>query len=223
MADRGLKSGSGERAVPPAHLRIVGQALTGLIARAPFVWPVLRTPIRRFFDRIAPQWDERTEVDSPERLAPLAAALDYVAEPPARAVDLGTGTGAAALMLARRYPQARVVGVDISEPMIAAARAKLQGTELGGRVEFDVEDIAALPYGDEAFDLVAQVSTPVFFDEIVRVLAPSGYVAIVSSLGSATPFHTPEPVLERGFRRRGLEVVARGEAGPGTFFVARRT
>ena len=208
--------------MPPAPLRIIGQALTGLIARAPFVWPVLRTPIRRFFDRIAPQWDERTAVDSPERLVPLAAALDHVVEPPARAIDLGTGTGAAALMLARRYSEARVVGVDISEPMIAAAQAKLQGTELGGRVEFDVEDIAALPYGDGAFDLVAQVSTPVFFDEIVRVLAPSGYVAIISSLGSATPFHTPELVLERGFRRRGLEVVARGGAGPGTFFVARR-
>jgi ubiquinone/menaquinone biosynthesis C-methylase UbiE len=211
-----------DRPLPPAPLRIAGQAITGLIARAPFLWPLLRGPTRRFFDRLAPQWDERTDADSPERLAPLEAALEHLTGPPARIVDLGTGTGVAALMLARRYPRARVVGVDISEPMIAAAEAKLAATELGDRVEFEVADIAALPYEDGAFDLVAQVSTPVFFDEIARVLSPSGHVAIISSLGTATPFHTPDRVLERGFRARGLEAVATGEAGRGTFLVARR-
>jgi ubiquinone/menaquinone biosynthesis C-methylase UbiE len=209
-------------ALPPARLRITGQAISALIARAPFLWPVLRGPTRRFFDRIAPQWDERTDADSPERAAPLEAALDHVADAPARIVDLGTGTGAAALMLARRYPEARVVGVDISEPMIAAASKKLAGTGLGGRIAFEVADIAALPHDDGAFDLVAQISTPVFFDEIARVLAPSGHVAVVSSLGPATPFHTPDRLLERGFRARGIEPVATGGAGRGTFFLARK-
>jgi ubiquinone/menaquinone biosynthesis C-methylase UbiE len=210
-----------DRDLPPARLRIAGQVLTGMIARAPFLWPLLRRPTRSFFDRLAPHWDERTHADSPERFAPLAAALDHVANPPGRILDLGTGTGAAALALARRYPEARVLGVDISEPMITAARAKLAGTGLGERVQFEVADIAALPHPDREFDLVAQVSTPVFFDEIVRVLAPFGHVAIVSSLGPATPFHTSEPVLERGFRRRGLDVVATGAAGRGTFLLAR--
>jgi ubiquinone/menaquinone biosynthesis C-methylase UbiE len=211
-----------EQALPPARLRIAGQALTGLVARAPYLWPLLRGPTRRFFDRIAPHWDERTSADSPERLAPLDAALQHLPETPGRIIDLGTGTGVAALALARRYPEASVVGVDISEPMVAAARAKLATSELCGRVELEVADIAALPYPDGEFDLVAQISTPVFFDEIARVLAPSGHVAIVSSLGPATPFHTPDRVLERGFRARGIEEVATGRAELGTYFVARR-
>jgi ubiquinone/menaquinone biosynthesis C-methylase UbiE len=196
--------------------------LSHLVARFPALWPLLRGPTRRFFDRVAPHWDERVEPDSPEHLAALEAAADRIDRPPGRIIDLGTGTGAAALMLARRFPQAEVVGVDISEPMIAAARSKLATSGLGGRVAFEVADAAALPYGDGTFDLVAQISTPVFFDEIVRVLAPGGHVAIVSSLGPATPFHTPDPLLERGFRERGLDVAETGQTGPGTFLLARR-
>ena len=65
------------------------------------------------------------------------------------------------------------------------------------------------------------VPVPVFFDEVARLLAPGGYVVVVSSLGLKTPFHTPERTLRNGFRRRGVEVVAGGAAGPGTFFLGR--
>jgi hypothetical protein len=51
--------------------------------------------------------------------------------------------------------------------------------------------------------------------------ALGGHVVVVSSLGLKTPFHTPERTLRNGFRRRGVEVVAAGAAGPGTFFLAR--
>jgi hypothetical protein len=55
------------------------------------------------------------------------------------------------------------------------------------------------------------------------VLAPRGYVVVVSSLGLKTPFHTPERTLREGFRRRGIETVATGAEGPGTFFLGRRS
>ena len=35
------------------------------------------------------------------------------------------------------------------------------------------------------------------------------------------PFYTPPAVLERGFRRRGLETIETGEAGRGTYFIGR--
>jgi hypothetical protein len=54
------------------------------------------------------------------------------------------------------------------------------------------------------------------------VLAPRGHVVVVSSLGLKTPFHTPERTLRKGFRRRGIETVAAGAEGPGTFFLGRR-
>ncbi len=215
-------SGQPERTSPPPPLpvRVIGKALTRLVARAPWTWPLMRRSVRGFFDRLADGWDERVRPDAPEHLAALAAAIARLQAPPARALDLGTGTGAGALWLAREFPQARVTGVDISEAMIARAKAKLPG-ELSGRVDFLVGDAERLPFAEGSFDLVTQISVPVFFDEVARLLAPGGHVVVVSSLGLKTPFHTPQRTLRNGFRRRGVELVADGAAGPGTFFLGR--
>jgi hypothetical protein len=66
------------------------------------------------------------------------------------------------------------------------------------------------------------VSAPAFFEETARVLAPDGRLVVVSSLGTATPFHTPVDLLRRGFEAQGLEWVTRGTAGPGTYYVLRK-
>src|SRR5918996_3158677 len=205
---------------PPLPIRVVGKALTRMVARAPWTWPLLRRSVTGFFDRSAGGWDERVRPAAPGHLAALAAAVARLDAPPARALDLGTGTGAGALWLAREFPDARVTGLDISEAMIEQAKAKLPN-ELAGRVEFLVGDAERLPFGDGSLDLVAQISVPVFFDEVARVLAPGGYVVVVSSLGLKTPFHTPARTLRNGFRRRGVDVVATGAEGSGTFFVGR--
>jgi SAM-dependent methyltransferase len=205
---------------PPLPVRVIGKGLMRVVACAPWTWPLMRRPVRGFFDRLAGGWDERVRPDAPEHLAALAAAVARLPAPPAVALDLGTGTGAGALWLARAFPEARVTGLDISEAMIERARAKLPA-ELSGRVEFVVADAERLPFANGSFDLVTQISVPVFFDEVARVLAPGGYVVVVSSLGLKTPFHTPERTLRNGFRRRGLDVIAAGAAGPGTFFLAR--
>jgi len=199
---------------------VIGKSLTWLVARAPWTWPLMRRSVRRFFDRRAGGWDERVRPDAPEHLAALAAAVARLEAPPSRVLDVGTGTGAAALWLAREFPEARVTGLDISEAMIKQARAKLPD-ELSRRVDFVVADAERLPFPNGSFDLVAQISVPVFFDEVARVLAPGGHVVVVSSLGSKTPFHTPERTLRKGFRRRGVEAVASGAEGPGTFLLGR--
>jgi hypothetical protein len=54
------------------------------------------------------------------------------------------------------------------------------------------------------------------------VLRPGGFAVIAASWGPRTPFYTPESVLRRGFRKRGIEEVESGEAAAGTYFVARR-
>ena len=122
-----------------------------------------------FFDRSAAGWDERTGAGSVDHLAGLAVAVGQVEPRPERVLDLGTGTGEAALFLAREYPTASIRGVDVSEAMIAAAKAKV-GLDPEGRVAFKVADAARLPYGDDSFDLVTQVNMPPFFAEIARVL-----------------------------------------------------
>lgn len=207
--------------LPPLPVRVIGKGMTRLVARAPWAWPFLRRFVRGFFDRLADNWDDRVQPDASDHLAALVAAVDLLEAPPSRVLDLGTGTGAGALWLARRFEQASVSGVDISEPMIERAKAKVPD-DLAERVEFRVADADRLPFGDDSFDLVAQISVPVFFEQVSRVLAPGGHVVVVSSQGARTPFHTPESTLRKRFGGLGFEVVASGSAGPGTYFVARR-
>jgi hypothetical protein len=45
---------------------------------------------------------------------------------------------------------------------------------------------------------------------------------IAASWGANTPFYTPDSVLTRGFRRRGIEPLHADETAKGTYFVAHR-
>lgn len=206
----------------PTHIRVIGRALNNAVARAPWLWPVLKLPMRGFFDRSAQGWDERTGAGSSEHLAALAAGLLHVSPPPERALDLGTGTGEAALLVAREFPLARVRGVDLSEEMIAAAKAKV-GLDPEGRIAFKVADAAALPWPDDSFDLVVALNMPPFFAEVARVLRPEGFVVTAASWGEATPFFTPRSVMARGFGKKGITEHVTGGAGSGTYWVGRRS
>jgi len=206
---------------PPRWVRIVGRAINSLVARAPITWPLLRGFTHRYWEGRAAGWAERVDRSGPEYLAPLAAGLLQVQPEPERALDIGTGLGDAALLVAREFPHARVRGVDFSEEMIRRAQARI-GLDPEGRVAFKVADAASLPYEDDSFDLITQLNVPPFFAEIGRVLRPGGFVLIAASWGEHTPFYTPESVLRRGFRRVGLETVAGAQAGHGTYLLARR-
>jgi ubiquinone/menaquinone biosynthesis C-methylase UbiE len=195
--------------------------MSTMIARAPVLWPLLRGPTRRFWARAAEGWDERISPDSDEHLASLAAACDRLAAAPRRILELGTGTGAGALMLARRFPNADVSAVDISEAMVRQAREKAPA-EVQDRLYFAVADAGALPFDAGSFDLVCQLNLPLYAREIVRVLAPGGHVVIASSRGPRTPYYTPDRILRRRFERLGLQAFAQGRAGDGTYFIARR-
>ena len=209
------------RPSPPSRDRVIGRSINNLVARAPWLWPLVRARMRHFFSERAAGWDQRTGAGGVDHLAPLAAAVLEVSPSPERIADIGCGTGAGTLFLSREFPQARVRGIDISEEMIREAVAKV-GLDPEGRVAFRVGDAAALPYSEESFDLVAQLNMPPFFDELARVLRPGGFVIVAASWGEETPFYTPVKLLEWKFRQRGVEPVASGVAGSGTFYVGRR-
>jgi trans-aconitate 2-methyltransferase len=65
----------------------------------------------------------------------LVARVD--AESPATVVDLGCGEGSLTALLARRWPEARVIGVDSSPEMLAAAEQHA----VPGRVSFTLGDV----------------------------------------------------------------------------------
>jgi ubiquinone/menaquinone biosynthesis C-methylase UbiE len=176
--------------------------------------------MRGFFDRAAAGWDDRTRAGSVEHLAPLAAALLHVKPAPERALEVGTGTGEGALLIAREFPQAGVRGVDLSEEMIRAATDKV-GLDPEGRIAFRVADAARLPYEEDSFDLVVHLNMPPFVAEAARILRPGGFVIVASSWGDATPFYTPTATLDWGFAKHGIDRAGIGAAGDGTFWVGR--
>src|SRR5262245_13924532 len=217
---RGMAS-HGKPTPPSRGARLAGRAINVLVARAPFAWPLLRGWSHSFWEARAAEWGERVNRSGPEYLAPLAAGLLHVHPEPERALDIGTGLGDGALLVAREFPHARVRGVDFSEEMVRRAQARI-GLDPEGRVAFKVADAADLPFEDESFDLVTQLHVPPFFSELARVLRRGGLALIAASFGSRTPFYTPESVLRRGFRRAGLERLASSDAGLGSYFIARR-
>jgi ubiquinone/menaquinone biosynthesis C-methylase UbiE len=192
--------------------------VTNAVVRQPALWRLFRSPLRRQFDRLAPRWDE---IRSPDHLGAFGRALEQVEPPPRRALDLGTGTGDGAFAVARRFPRAEVVGIDIAESMIAEARRKTS-PELADRVRFEVGDAAALPFEDGAFQLVSLANMIPFYDELARVVAPGGFVVFSFSGGSETPIYVDSSRLRADLGRRGFTHFADVQVGRGTAFLARK-
>jgi ubiquinone/menaquinone biosynthesis C-methylase UbiE len=192
---------------------------TDIVVRRPRLWFLLRGPMRFQFDRMAPRWDSLRSSDT--AYAPYEAALDQVEPQPKRALDLGTGTGGAALAIARRFPEAEVIGVDLAKRMIEHARSKLTD-DLRGRVRFEVADAAHLPYADVSFDLVGLSNMIPFFDELDRVLAPGGFLIVAFSGGAGTPIYVSTERLRAELSRRGFTDFAEFSTDPGTALLARK-
>ena len=76
-----------------------------------------------------------------------------------RILDIGTGTGLIALMMAQRYPKAEVVGVDIDGDAVSQATANVADSPFASRVSIMQADIAY--YSVEPFDTI--VCNPPFF------------------------------------------------------------
>src|SRR3982751_48183 len=79
-----------------------------------------------------------------------------------RVLDVGCGTGSTTVAAARRLgASGSYTGIDISEPMIASARARAEGQ--GGSVTFIVGDAQAYPFERASFDAVISRFGVMFF------------------------------------------------------------
>jgi malonyl-CoA O-methyltransferase len=198
--------------------RRLARVTTNAVVARPRLWRLFRWSTRAQFDRLAPSWDSMRR---PEAFAALEVALDALPAAPKRVLDLGTGTGLAAFIAARRFPEAEVVGVDLAETMVEQARQKTP-PELAGRVRFQQADAVRLPFEPGSFDLVQLANMIPFFDELARVAAPDGHVVFSFSAGPETPIWVPPERLRRELGAQGFTDFADFEAEGGTALLARR-
>lgn len=187
---------------------------TDMVTRFPRLWSLFRRPLARMFDRMAPTWDASRV--TPAHMAPLEAALAHV-ENATRILDLGTGTGAAARLLAARWPEAEVTGADVSPEMAREAQSRATSD----RERYVVADASALPFGDDSFDLVVLLNMIPFYDELARVTAPGGTVVLAYSRGPGTPIYTPFTRSRSKLARRGFAAFEEAAGGDGTALLAR--
>lgn len=185
---------------------------TDAVVRWPRLWPLFRPLVRRQFDRLAPVWDQMRMEDA---FAAYEAALERTDRAVGRALDVGTGTGAGARLLKKRFPDAEVVGVDLATAMLDEARRLVPG------VSFVEGDAARLPFGDDSFDLVAHQNMIPFVNQVDRVLKPAGWVLFAFSAGPETPIWVEPDRLRRELERRGFTDFAEIAAGRGIAVVAR--
>ncbi len=113
--------------------------------------------------------DQQTRTDA--MLAPVADALLAAADirPGARVLDIGCGCGATVLALATRVgPVGRVLGIDVSAPMLARARERAAGLD---QVELRAADAAAHRFEPASMDRLVSRFGVMFFGDPVAAFA----------------------------------------------------
>ena len=106
---------------------------------------------------------------------------------PKQILDIATGTGDLALMMADLKPD-RIVGLDISAGMLDVGKQKIAKANLSEKIEMMVADSEDMPFKDNTFDAIT-VSFGVRnfanldkgLTEIARVLKPTGILVILET------------------------------------------
>jgi len=192
---------------------------TNAVVARPGLWRAFRWLTRAQFDRLAPSWGAMRR---PEAFAALELALEAVPVAPKRVLDLGTGTGLAAFIAARRFPEAEVVGVDLTNGMVEQARQDTP-PELAERVSFQQADAQRLPFEAGSFELVQLANMIPFFGELERITADGGYLVQSFSAGPETPIWVPPERLRHELGAHGFTEFADFEAEGGTALLARKS
>lgn len=139
--------------------------------------------IRRLFGRAASQYDAHAVLQQ-EIGSRMLDRLQYIRHDPACVLDAGCGTGAALPGLRQRWPQARLLALDLAEPMLQLAcppRPFWQKWLDRPAVSPVCADMSRLPLATGSVNMIWSASSlqwcsdlPATFAEFRRVLAPGG-------------------------------------------------
>lgn len=214
-----------ERLLTAAELEVIRPLVRRRGQREPMQYIIGETD----FFALKLKVDRRALIPRPETERLLELVTTRSASPPGAILDLGTGSGAIALGLARHYPDASVMAVDLSEEALALARENAAASGLAERVTFLCSNWFAEVSPAARFDLivanppylsaeeVAQTAPEVQGHEPATALAAAeGGLADLRAILSATPrFLAPGGwlALETGIAQHATLAQLAAEAG----------
>jgi len=140
-----------------------------------------KTTVREQYDYLAAKYDQRWSSYISNTLSFLKTWAQI--SPQSTVLDIGCGTGEFERLVLADYPMQKMVGVDISERMLAIARQKLHTYP---NLSFCTASAVALPFANNSFDIIVSASSFHYFDrptaalaEMKRVLKPDGTLIIL--------------------------------------------
>ncbi len=150
------------------------------------------------FDRIAFRYDFLNRllsagIDVQWRKSLVRAATGSA---PKALLDIATGTGDVAIMLANAAAEAKITGLDISSNMLEIARQKTRKRDLSDRIHYVLGDSENLPFEDNTYDAITVAfgvrnfeNTLLGLEECYRVLKTGGSLSVLEfSQPTSTPF-----------------------------------
>ncbi|SHG03733.1 demethylmenaquinone methyltransferase / 2-methoxy-6-polyprenyl-1,4-benzoquinol methylase [Salegentibacter echinorum] len=153
--------------------------------------------VEQMFDKISGNYDGLnrvislgTDVSWRKKVIALVAA-----EKPEAVLDIATGTGDLAIQMTG-IDAKKIIGLDLSEGMLAVGRKKISAKNLDGKVEMIQGDSEDLPFEENSFDAITVAFGVRNFEnlekglsEIHRVLRPGGiFVVLETSVPTRFPF-----------------------------------
>ncbi|WP_084102782.1 class I SAM-dependent methyltransferase [Demequina sp. NBRC 110051] len=173
-----------------AYISPLARMLVGAATQMPALLDAYRTGRGVSWDQIGDdaRWSQ-ADMNRPwfeqmlaEAIAGVAEVHDVLSRPGARIADVACGAGWSSIALADAYPQANIVGIDIDQPSIEAARTNAAEADVGHRVSFLTGDAAELD-GVFIFEALHDMPRPVEVLQAIKAAVKPDGVCVVMDEG----------------------------------------
>lgn len=156
--------------------------------------------VKEMFDSIAPAYDfmNRAMTFGIDKLWRAKAVKMLKRHKTSTILDVATGTGDLAILLAKKLAPQSIVGIDLSEVMINIGRTKVSNANLNNIITLTSGDCLDLPFADNSYDCITVAYGVRNFEhleqgyqEMCRVMQPGGILCVIELSTPTSPIIKP--------------------------------